>query len=105
MDNNKSECNLYLVNDLIGGKWKIIILYQLDRHGTLRYSELKKFIDGITGTMLSQSLKELERDNLITRKQYNEKPLRVEYSIEPKSEELLHIIHQLHNWSLKLNDS
>lgn len=68
----ETNCNLKLVTNLIGGKWKILILHFLNTHGTLRYSKLKHFVQGITGTMLSQSLKELEQHQLIIRTQYNE---------------------------------
>lgn len=96
------ECNLHIALDVIGGKWKIPILYYLDVHGTLRYSEIKKLVSGITGTMLAQSLKELEEYQLISRKQYNEMPLRVEYSICNNSSDLLVIIKELNQWGTNL---
>ena len=71
-------CPLENALKLIGGKWKIPILCSLHQDGTTRYNELKRKINGITNTMLASSLKELENDGLIFRKQYDEMPVRVE---------------------------
>lgn len=99
---NNHSCCLPIALDVIGGKWKVLILYFLDAHGTLRYSEIKKLVSGITGTMLAKSLKELEQYKLIERKQYNEMPLRVEYSIHQNSNKLLEIIMELNEWGLTI---
>ncbi len=69
--------------------------------GTTRYGELKRKINGITNTMLASSLKELERDGMVDRVQYNEIPLRVEYSITEKAETIMHTLHSLAEWGKK----
>lgn len=83
----------------IGGKWKLRILCSLSVDGTLRYNDLKQKTTGITPAMLSSSLKELEADGLITRKQYAEVPVRVEYSLTDYGKELWPILHSLGHWA------
>lgn len=91
-------CGLKKVLDIIGGKWKVLILCAMNRRGAMRYGELRKVIVGITNTMLAQSLREMEADGLVLRKQYDEMPVRVEYSLTPKSEGLIPILLELKAW-------
>ncbi len=92
-------CGLKRVLELIGGKWKILILCAMNAHeGPMRYGELRRAIAGITNTMLAQSLKELEADGLVLRKQYDEIPVRVEYTLTEKSGSLLPILLELKEW-------
>jgi len=72
-------CPVATAIDVIGGKWKVIILYQL-RGKTLRFGELKKAIPKITQKMLTQQLRELEKDKLVKRHVYAEVPPKVEYT-------------------------
>lgn len=81
--------------ELIGGKWKLQILCALQVDGPIRYNELKEKINGITNTMLSSSLKKLEADGLVHRKQYNVMPVRVEYSATEAVATLVPILLQL----------
>jgi len=74
-----NSCPVTTAIDVIGGKWKVIILYQL-RGKTLRFGELKKVIPKITQKMLTQQLRELERDKLVKRHVYAEVPPKVEYT-------------------------
>ena len=92
------DCGLKKVIDIVGGKWKIMILCVIDREGTIRYGELKRRIFGITNTMLANSLKELEETGLVDRKQYMEMPVRVEYSLTPKAESIVPILLELKKW-------
>ena len=69
------------VVNMIGGKWKLRIIYVLAFHETLRYGELKRLLTPITHKMLSTQLKELEKDGLINRKEYQQIPPKVEYSL------------------------
>lgn len=96
------ECPLQSAMSLIGGKWKISILCFLISHSPSRYNELKRRVNGISNTMLAKSLKELEEAGLITRKEYLEVPIRVEYSTTPLCEELMPIFTSLANWGSKL---
>jgi DNA-binding HxlR family transcriptional regulator len=102
-DNNKEgsyniECPVKYTLGIIGGKWKLRILSQLLKRDIARFNELKKQISGITNTMLSNSLNELEKDQLIIRNQYNEMPLRVEYELTDKGKSLLPLLYELSSW-------
>ena len=92
------RCGLKRVLDIVGGKWKILILCIIDNQDIVRYSELKRGIFGITNTMLANSLKELEEDKLVVRKQYPEMPVRVEYSLTEKAKTLIPILLELKKW-------
>lgn len=83
--------------DAIGGKWKPIILCNL-RHGSLRTSELKRQIPGISQKMLTQQLRELEEVEIIDRKVYNQVPPKVEYSLSKYGETLGIVLDNLCSW-------
>lgn len=74
------ECGIGPAFDAIGGKWKVAILWKLSP-AALRFGELKRAIVGVTEKMLTQQLRELERDGLITRTVFHEVPPRVEYAL------------------------
>ncbi len=92
------RCYFELAIDLIGGKWKSVILYHLGHHGVLRYADFKRFIPTITERMLTKALRELEGDGLIHREAYPEIPPKVEYSLLPKGESIMPILDALKNW-------
>lgn len=81
--------------EIIGGKWKMPILWRLSRQSTWRYSELKRDLDNISHKMLSQQLKELERDGLIIRTMYPVVPPKVEYSLSERGALTLPVITAL----------
>ena len=91
-------CGLKRVIDIVGGKWKIMILCVIDNKEVVCYGELSRAIHGITNTMLANSLKELEADGLVERKQYNEIPVRVEYNLTEKTKSLIPILLELKKW-------
>jgi DNA-binding HxlR family transcriptional regulator len=92
------SCTTSIAMELIGGKWKsVILIYLVD--GKKRYSELKKLISTITERTLSLQLKQLEKDGLITRKVYTKKPpLKVEYALTPFGQSLEPILLSIANW-------
>lgn len=92
------KCPLRYALDKIGGKWKIPILWMLNVSGTMRFNQLKREIHGITNTMLANSLQELIGDGLVERVQYNEMPLRVEYSLTEAGKALFPILSQITEW-------
>ena len=94
----KSTCSVGATIQLIGGKYKAVILWHLMGH-TLRYSELHKLIAAATDKMLAQQLRELERDGLILRREYLEVPVRVEYAPTEDCRRLLPILEQLSDWA------
>lgn len=97
------SCPVRVAMDLIGGKWKIPILWTIHGEGSLRYNQMKRNLVGITNTMLAKSLKELEAGQLVERTQFNEIPPRVEYKLTQKSIDLMEIIQNLSQWSQQYN--
>ena len=95
-------CPLNRALALIGGKWKMQILCSLDNNGPTRYNQLKKTLDGVSNTVLANALRELEEDKLVTRREYLEVPVRVEYAITEPCRRLIPILDQLGNWSISL---
>lgn len=83
---------------LISGKYKMVILYCLMEFEVVRYSELKRYIKTISHKSLSASLKELERDRLIVRKEYPQVPPKVEYTLSGRGASLMKILDQLCLW-------
>lgn len=83
---------------LISGKYKMVILYCLMEFQVVRYNELKRYIKTISHKTLSASLKELERDGLVLRKEYPQIPPKVEYSLTERGQSLMKIIDQLCVW-------
>jgi DNA-binding HxlR family transcriptional regulator len=99
------SCPLTFALNLIGGKWRLPVIWALHKNGTMRYNELKRNINGITNMMLTQSLKELELDGIIYRKQFMEVPPRVEYSLTVNGEELVPALKALADWGKKMKNS
>ena len=95
-----AHCAVDYAFQRIGGKYKGRILWVL-REGCLRYGELNRAVVGITPKMLTQTLKELEADKLITRKVYLEVPPKVEYSLTEIGKELIPFISQMRSWGEK----
>ncbi|NFH45917.1 helix-turn-helix transcriptional regulator [Clostridium sporogenes] len=87
--NKEYTCTFEITIDLIGGKWKPLIIWHLGTKGTQRFNELKKLIPKITQKMLTQQLRELESDNLVNRKVYPQVPPKVEYSLTDLGESFL----------------
>lgn len=94
-----TECPIGKGLSVIGGKWKPRIICALYVDGTQRYSDLVKKTRGVTSAMLSSSLKELEADGIVTRRQYEQIPPRVEYALTERGRELWPILHRLAHWA------
>jgi DNA-binding HxlR family transcriptional regulator len=92
-----TQCPMTATIDVIGGKWKPVIIYIL-MDGPLRFGEIHRTIPGMALKVLSRQLKELEADGIIIRRAYPEVPPRVEYSLSPKGETLRPAIHLLSAW-------
>src|SRR4051812_3590665 len=93
-------CPVTATLGVIGGKWKPIILWILNGQ-TRRFSEVKRYLPGITQKMLTQQLRELEADGIIHREIYAQVPPKVEYSLTPKGESLGPILKQMALWGTK----
>jgi len=98
---NEWRCPMPTIAQLIGGKWKLIILQILIFQGTKRFNELRRAINGVTQTMLTNQLRALERDGLVTRKIYPEVPPRVEYSATQRALDLQDVFLAMHGWWVK----
>ncbi|MGO4109120.1 winged helix-turn-helix transcriptional regulator [Paenibacillus sp. YAF4_2] len=92
------NCEKELTLALIGGKWKLIILWHLGIEGTKRFSELQKLIPHITQKILTNQLRELEEDQLVERTVYPVVPPKVEYKLTPYGESLVPILKLMYNW-------
>ncbi|MGN0711765.1 MAG: winged helix-turn-helix transcriptional regulator [Anaerovoracaceae bacterium] len=94
-----AACPVKKLLDIFSGKWHIRIIFELTKVESIRFGELKKRIGNITNTMLSNTLKELEQHNIIIRKQYNEIPPHVEYSLSDSGKELYPVFYEMAEWS------
>lgn len=91
------DCPVKLTSEVIGGKWKPLILFYLER-GTHRFSELQRLLPGTTKKMLTKHLRELERDDLVHRKVFAQVPPRVEYSLTRHGQSLRPILVSMSAW-------
>ena len=95
------HCEIELTLELIGGKWKALILWNLHMHEPVRYSEFKQYMPNITQKMLTQQLKELEKYGLISKEVYPSVPPMVEYNLTKIGEELMPIMEAMDIWGKK----
>lgn len=104
MAHTRYDCNLgcpvEAALEIIGGKWKGVILYHLLSE-TIRFNQLRRLMPEVTQRMLTRQLRELEANNLISRKVYPEVPPKVEYSITEYGKTLAPIIYALQAWGLQ----
>lgn len=96
-DIQKLHCPIEATLSAIGGKWKLMIVWYLSQR-TYRYNELLRSITGITPKMLTQQLRELERDEIVVRKVYPVVPPKVEYRLTQAGKDLLPVMDQLQKW-------
>lgn len=99
---NFEETGFSYTLSLISGKYKMVILYCLMEFEIVRYNELKRYIGTISHKTLGTSLKELEKDQLINRKEYPQIPPKVEYSLSERGKSLMEILDQLCIWGEKI---
>ena len=100
---NPNLCSLVHAMNIIGGKWKPIILYLL-ANGSLRFGKLLIFTPTISKKVLTDQLKELEEDGLVIRERFAEIPPRVEYSLSEKGKALLPVLKALSDWTFDTYD-
>ncbi len=93
-------CPMPDIAQLIGGKWKLIILQILIFQGTKRFGELRRLTGNVTQTMMTSQLRALESDGLVTRQVYAEVPPRVEYTATDRALKLRTVFLSLHDWWL-----
>ncbi len=95
---NLDSCEVRDALGVIGGKWKNLIMYAVGANGTIRFNQLHKAVPGISQKMLTQQLRELERDGLINREFYQEIPPRVEYSATELGKTVGSVYAEVHAW-------
>jgi len=95
--NASYRCPVEVTLEVIGGKWKAVILWHLT-FKTLRFSQLQRRLSGVTQKMLTQQLRELERDQLVHRQVFAEVPPRVEYSLTDTGRTLQPLLQQMRDW-------
>ncbi|WP_141433220.1 helix-turn-helix domain-containing protein [Bacillus sp. 03113] len=96
----KYSCPVEATLDVIGGKWKGVILFHL-LDGTKRFNELRRLLPGITQRMLTLQLRELENDGIVYREVYKEVPPKVEYSLTEFGCTLTPIILKMREWGIE----
>lgn len=98
-------CNTELAMDIVGGKWKPLIIYHLSYNEALRFGQFKKLIPNVNERVLSRALRELEEHGIILRTDYNENPPKVDYRLTPSGQALAGIVVQLGEWGKTYNDT
>ena len=93
-----ATCGMAYTLNLIGGRWKPSILYQLLLTGAMRYNQIKKSLSNISERILSLQLKELERDGLISKTVFQEVPSKVEYQLTNKGFSMKPLLQLLSDW-------
>lgn len=92
------NCPVHRTLELLNGKWRTHIIYELCKHPSMRFGELKKAYPHITNTMLTNTLRDLEGLEIIHREQFNEIPPHVEYSLTEKGKKLLPVFLEISKW-------
>ena len=93
-------CGIDAAFDVLSGKWKGFILWELETHGVRRFAELRRGMPGVSEKMLTQHLRELEEDGLVHREVYAEVPPRVEYSLTDDGRTLNRALEPLGAWGV-----
>ena len=99
----KYLCSLELAMDVIGGKWKSLLIFHL-RNGAMRSSALQHSLTGISNKMFTQSIRELEADGIVKREIFPVIPPKVEYSLTEKGKTLVPIMENLAKWGSSICD-
>jgi DNA-binding HxlR family transcriptional regulator len=100
MEEHKYQCPVAATLGILGGRWKPIIIWVL-MNGSKRFGQLHAIIGDISRKILTEQLKELETEGLITRTEYKEIPPRVVYELSEKGETLKPIIMAMHEWGIE----
>lgn len=97
-DTINQDCPVHRTLEILSGKWRTHIIYELCKHPSMRFGELKKACPRITNTMLTNTLRDLENLGIIHREQFNEIPPHVEYSLTSKGKALLPVFTEISKW-------
>ena len=94
----QEDCPLHRTLELLSGKWRTHMIYELCKHPSMRFSELKRAYLHITNTMLTNTLRDLETLGIVNREQFNEIPPHAEYSLTEKGRDLLPVFFEISKW-------
>lgn len=94
----EKTCSVMEAFEVLGGKWKLPVIWIISMNEGVRYNELKRLLNGITNTMLTRVLRSLEDENLIYRKELSQIPPHVEYYLTNDSKELLPALDVIRDW-------
>jgi DNA-binding HxlR family transcriptional regulator len=94
-------CTVDYALDIFGGKWKPRLLCILGNMAPIRYGDLKDEMGNISDAALADSLKELQQQGIVERKQYNEMPIRVEYNLTKKGKSLIPVLDTISDWAVE----
>ena len=94
----KELCPVESFTEMLGGKWKLLIINTIRKKGVARFGQLATSIPNISRKVLTDQLKSLHRDNLISRKQYQQIPPKVEYSLTKKADGLCSVYKTIEDW-------
>ena len=92
-------CEIANIWEVLGRRWTLLILKNFCTKEVIRFNELKRSLSGISSTVLSDRLLDLEREGLLSKKIYPEIPPKVEYRMTPQARELVSIINELRKWT------
>lgn len=98
------DCDVDTCLELIAGKWKPLILWKLSQRKSMRFGEFQRAIPSITKKMLTQQLRELERDQVIVRTVSSQLPLRVDYAFSPFGQTLRPVLEATAQWGQQYKD-
>jgi DNA-binding HxlR family transcriptional regulator len=103
-DATKQACPTRQVLGRIGDTWTMLVISTLEKHGTLRSGQLKSFVEGITQKMLTQTLRQLERDGIVRRTVVATVPVSVSYTLTPLGVSLAAAVATMRNWAYEHMD-
>uniref|UniRef100_A0AAU2JQI8 Helix-turn-helix transcriptional regulator n=1 Tax=Streptomyces sp. NBC_00049 TaxID=2903617 RepID=A0AAU2JQI8_9ACTN len=95
------HCGIAAAMSVIDGKWKVSLLWELERSPRRRFGELRRLVPGVSEKVLAAQLRELETDGIVHREVYEEVPPRVEYSLTPLGQDLNEALEALGEWGSK----
>lgn len=94
----QEDCPVHRTLELLSRKWRTHMIYELCKHPSMRFSELKRAYPHITNTMLTNTLRDLETLGIVNREQFNEIPPHAEYSLTEKGRGLLPVFFEISKW-------
>ena len=98
------RCEIEVTLEILSGKWKSLLLWNLGNHEVIRFNEFKHIIPEISQKMLTQQLRDLEKNNIVHREIYNQVPPMVEYSLTETGQKLLPILEAMDIWGKNFVD-